>query len=113
RIHPVDRVHPGQRTVLVLTGTATAARRPLVGVDRGSRGPGDLVTGAQAISLDRSHGHVDVLGLGNVPRGAHEGVVVDEVDGAGNRHVGWRCVVAQGVPPRELGPHHADLGETY
>src|SRR5690606_5120995 len=77
-IAAVDGVQPHQRIELL----------PLVAllpVARGAHGAGDGVAATQAVLADQVHRHVDVVGSGQVARGADEGVVVQHVENASDR----------------------------
>src|SRR5690606_10605074 len=80
RIHlgAVDRVQAHQRIELL----------PLVGLFTLARGPhctGDRVTAAQAVLADEVHRDVDVVRPGQVAGGAHERVVVQDIEDARDR----------------------------
>src|SRR5699024_12791066 len=55
-------------------------------VTRGLDLAGDRIALAQTSPLDLVHGDVDVAGAGQVARGAHVGVVVADVEDAGDGH---------------------------
>src|SRR5699024_6549122 len=97
--HPVDGVDLDQRGVLVLVAAAlaaaVAAASPAVvllldvvvlALTGSLDLTGDRVALAQPRPPDLVHGHVDVAGAGEVAGGAHVGVVVADVQDAGDGH---------------------------
>src|SRR6476646_2593510 len=77
--HPVDRVQADQRVELLPRGAG------LLALAQRLDGTGDGVTLAQAVLLDHAQRDVDVVRAGQVAAGAHEGVVVEDVEDAGDR----------------------------
>src|SRR5690606_11138508 len=74
----VDRVDLDDRVVLLTPSTRVALARLTDGAD-------DRVALAQVVLLDLAERDVDVGGAGQVTRGAHERVVVEQVEDAGVR----------------------------
>ena len=78
RVHPVDRVQPDQRVVLV---------PPLLAVARAGRtAPVTASPRRSPYCLTCDIDDVDVVGAGQVAGGPHERVVVEHVEDAGHRH---------------------------
>src|SRR5690606_35591235 len=71
----VDGVQPHQRIELL-------ALVALLAFPRDPHGSGDRVTATQAVLADHVHGHVHVVGSGEVAGGPHERVVVENVEDA-------------------------------
>ena len=76
RIDAVDRVETHERVELLATLAFT----------RLTHRAGDGVALAHAVPTHLRERDVDVVGAGQVARGAHERVVVEDVEDAGNRH---------------------------
>jgi hypothetical protein len=82
--HPVDGVEAHQRVeLLALVAAHLDGLTALLAVARGLDRAGDGVALAQPVPLDHAERHVDVVGTGQVAAGAHEGVVVENVEDAG------------------------------
>ena len=79
---PVDRVEPHERVELLAADVARGLLALAQCLDRA----GDAVTLAQAVLLDHAERDVDVVGPGQVAGRAHEGVVVEHVEDAGDGH---------------------------
>ncbi len=74
---PVDRVDLDDRVVLLATAVVIVARL--------ADGADDGVALAQVVLLDLAEGHVDIVVAREISAGAHESVVVEHVEDAGDR----------------------------
>ena len=82
RLQAVDGVEADQGVELLPAAGAVLRLLALAGrLDRA----GDGVALAQRVPLDQAERYVDVVGPGQVPGGADEGVVVEHVEDAGHR----------------------------
>ncbi len=85
--HAVDRVELGQRRVLLaVAAPADALLLLLLALAGRLDRAGDRVALAQVVALDHLQRHVDVAAARQVAGGAHERVVVEDVEDAGHGH---------------------------
>ena len=78
----VDTVEPHQRVELLALVLVSAVTAAVAGYPHRA---GHGVAATQSVLADHVHRHVDVVGAGQISGGAHECVVVEDVENAGDR----------------------------